>query len=218
MKEFVILGANHFALSMILETLLVKHGPSSIFIYSNTDHNEHKEKGIPYAAPGLTIFERSMSQFEVSDKPCFIAGMSSRSRKAIYEDFSKVVPDHLLEPLIYPNVILASTCEIGFGVRIENNVSINPFAKIGNLAFINRAVTVGHHTNIGNFTNINPGAHITGSCDIGAGVTIGAGAIVNDGISIGEGSIIGSGSVVTRNIPAGVVAFGCPAKIIKEVE
>jgi hypothetical protein len=48
-------------------------------------------------------------------------------------------------------------------------------------------------------------------------VTIGAGATVLDKITIGPGSIIGAGSVVTRAIPAGVVAYGAPAKVIREL-
>jgi acetyltransferase-like isoleucine patch superfamily enzyme len=48
-------------------------------------------------------------------------------------------------------------------------------------------------------------------------VTIGAGATVVDQITIGAGSIIGAGSLVTRDIPAGVIAYGNPAKVIREI-
>jgi acetyltransferase-like isoleucine patch superfamily enzyme len=50
---------------------------------------------------------------------------------------------------------------------------------------------------------------------IGDDVWIGTGVIVLGGISIGEGSVIGAGSLVTRNIPANSIAFGVPAKVIK---
>lgn len=43
---------------------------------------------------------------------------------------------------------------------------------------------------------------------------IGAGTIVTAGVTIGRGSIIGSGSVVTRDIPAGSIAVGAPARVI----
>ena len=38
-----------------------------------------------------------------------------------------------------------------------------------------------------------------------------------DGISIGKNSIIGAGSLVTKDIPANVVAYGFPAKVIKSL-
>lgn len=53
---------------------------------------------------------------------------------------------------------------------------------------------------------------------IGDGVWLGAGAIVCPGVSIGENSVIGAGSVVTRDIPAGVVAYGNPARVAREVD
>jgi maltose O-acetyltransferase len=49
------------------------------------------------------------------------------------------------------------------------------------------------------------------------GVWLGAGALVCPGVSIGEGSVVGAGSVVTRSVPAGVVAYGNPARVIREI-
>jgi maltose O-acetyltransferase len=52
---------------------------------------------------------------------------------------------------------------------------------------------------------------------IGDGVWLGAGAIVCPGVSIGENTVVGAGSVVTRDLPAGVVAYGNPARVAREV-
>jgi acetyltransferase-like isoleucine patch superfamily enzyme len=41
---------------------------------------------------------------------------------------------------------------------------------------------------------------------------------VVDQITIGAGSVIGAGSIVTRDIPAGVIAYGNPAKVVREVQ
>jgi len=48
---------------------------------------------------------------------------------------------------------------------------------------------------------------------IGADCWIGAAAVVM--ADVGEGTTIGAGSVVTKPIPAGVVAFGNPARVAK---
>ena len=45
---------------------------------------------------------------------------------------------------------------------------------------------------------------------------IGAGATILPRIKIGRNVVIGAGAVVTKDIPDSVVAFGSPAKIIKE--
>ncbi len=52
---------------------------------------------------------------------------------------------------------------------------------------------------------------------IGYDVWLGGGVIVCPGVSIGDDSVIGAGSVVTRDVPAGVVAVGNPAKVSRDV-
>ena len=52
---------------------------------------------------------------------------------------------------------------------------------------------------------------------IGKNVWLGAGVIVLPGVSIGDNTVIGAGSVVTKNIPAGCVAYGTPCRVIREI-
>lgn len=52
---------------------------------------------------------------------------------------------------------------------------------------------------------------------IGNRVWIGAGAVILPGVTIGDDSVIGAGSVVTKDIPAGVVAFGNPCRVQREI-
>jgi len=49
---------------------------------------------------------------------------------------------------------------------------------------------------------------------IGRGVFIGARAIILKGVTIGDRAIIGAGAVVTKDVPAGAVAGGNPARIL----
>ncbi len=52
---------------------------------------------------------------------------------------------------------------------------------------------------------------------IGNNVWIAANVVVIGGVSIGDGAVIGAGSVVTRDIPAGYVAFGSPCKPVRPI-
>ena len=46
---------------------------------------------------------------------------------------------------------------------------------------------------------------------------IGANSTILPGVEIGEGALVGAGSVVVRDVPAGVVVAGSPARVIKQV-
>ena len=48
-------------------------------------------------------------------------------------------------------------------------------------------------------------------------VWLGGGAIVCPGVTIGQDTVVGAGAVVTRDLPAGVVAVGNPARVLREI-
>ena len=47
--------------------------------------------------------------------------------------------------------------------------------------------------------------------------SIGSGSTILCGVEIGEGAIVGAGSVVTKNVPAGSIVAGNPARILRQV-
>ena len=53
---------------------------------------------------------------------------------------------------------------------------------------------------------------------IGDNVHLGEYVVILKGVTIGSGSVIGAGSVVTRSIPAGCIAAGNPAKVIRKFD
>ena len=53
---------------------------------------------------------------------------------------------------------------------------------------------------------------------IGDNVWLGGGAIVCPGVTIGDDTVVGAGAVVTRDLPAGVVAMGVPARVVRDID
>jgi acetyltransferase-like isoleucine patch superfamily enzyme len=49
---------------------------------------------------------------------------------------------------------------------------------------------------------------------IGDGVWVGAKSSLLKGVTLGDGCIVGANSVVTRDVPAGAIAVGAPARIV----
>ena len=56
----------------------------------------------------------------------------------------------------------------------------------------------------------------TNPVHIGNHVWIGTRVTILNGVNIGEGAVIAAGSLVTKDVPAGSLVGGVPAKVIKE--
>jgi maltose O-acetyltransferase len=52
---------------------------------------------------------------------------------------------------------------------------------------------------------------------IGDNVWLSGGVIVCPGVTIGDDTVVGAGAVVTRDLPAGVLAVGTPARVLREI-
>ncbi|HSK27610.1 MAG TPA: sugar O-acetyltransferase [Jiangellales bacterium] len=52
---------------------------------------------------------------------------------------------------------------------------------------------------------------------VGDNVWLGGGVIVCPGVTIGADTVVGAGAVVTRDLPAGVVAVGNPARVVRPI-
>lgn len=68
-----------------------------------------------------------------------------------------------------------------------------------------------------NAMNIKHGTFSFGSIKVRKNARIGAYSIILPGVEIGEGSIIGASSVVADDIPPFCIAFGSPAKVVREL-
>ena len=50
---------------------------------------------------------------------------------------------------------------------------------------------------------------------IGDNVWLGGGVIVLPGVTIGDDTVVGAGAVITKDLPAGVLAVGNPARVVR---
>ncbi len=116
------------------------------------------------------------------------------------------------------SVTIGDNCYIGFGARIRGDYGE---ILIGDGSIVEDNCVIHARPNerciIGNRVTIGHGS-ILHNCTIHDFAVIGMGAIISDYAIIGEWSVLGEGTVVPNNkqIPAGKVAVGVPAKVIAD--
>lgn len=118
------------------------------------------------------------------------------------------------------NCNICSHCLIENDVVIGNNVTIKCGVQIWDGIELEDNVFVGSNVT---FTNDKyPRSHNSSwqlmRTKVCKGATIGAGATILPGLTIGENAMVGAGSVVTKDIPAGELWVGNPARFLKRIK
>jgi acetyltransferase-like isoleucine patch superfamily enzyme len=145
--------------------------------------------------------------------------------------------------VIYAGVTIGSAFQCGHGAMIRENNVIGDNCSVGTNAVMEPGNRIGDRTRIhsgcflenvtlGNDVFVGPNVvftddphppcvectHTVGGATVEDGAAIGANSTLLPAVRIGAGALVGAGSVVTKDVEAGMVYAGNPAKRIKPVD
>ncbi|HEX7744620.1 MAG TPA: sugar O-acetyltransferase [Micromonosporaceae bacterium] len=114
-------------------------------------------------------------------------------------------------------------CDYGYHIRIGAGCFLNFGAVLLDAA----PITIGSDVQLGPYVQLLTPTHpleagarrakweAAEPITIGDNVWLGGGVIVLPGVTIGPDTVVGAGSIVTRDLPAGVLAVGNPARVVR---
>ncbi len=128
-----------------------------------------------------------------------------------------------LEARIEPGAMIRDHVTIGKQAIVMMGAVINIGAVVGDATMIDMNVVLGARATIGARCHIGAGAVIAGVLEppsatpviIEDDVLVGANAVVLEGVRVGQGAVVAAGAIVTKDVEAGTVVAGSPAKFIK---
>jgi len=128
---------------------------------------------------------------------------------------------------------IGDNTKIGTFVEIQKNAKVGRNCKISSHTFICEGVTIEDDVFVGHgvmfINDLYPRATAAGGglqtesdwavspTLVQKGASLGSGATILGNVVIGENSIVGAGSVVTKNVPAGTIVAGNPARVLRKL-
>jgi len=139
------------------------------------------------------------------------------------------IPSHVIRNFAYrvSGMKISGTMHMWARFNNPKNIEIGKDSIIGDHVFLDgrEMLRIGSHVDIASEVQIYNAEHnihspyfeaINQPVTIEDYVFIGPRAIIMPGVSIGRGAVVAGGAVVTKDVPAGIVVGGIPAKPIGE--
>lgn len=118
--------------------------------------------------------------------------------------------------LIHPTAVIGEFVELGEGTMVCAGAVLTVNIKVGKHVIINVNCFIGHDAVIEDYVTLAICTNVMGEVTVGEGCYVASGVTIRNRVYIGPKTIIGLGSTVVGNLPGGIVALGCPAKVVRE--
>lgn len=127
------------------------------------------------------------------------------------------LPAERYATIVHPSASVGAGCIVGPGSVLLAQTVLTADVAVGAHVAVMPHVVLTHDDVIENSVTFASGVRVSGGVHVGTGAYLGTGALIRESLRVGARSIVGMGSVVLRDIPAGEVWAGNPARLIRFV-
>lgn len=138
------------------------------------------------------------------------------TRQRVWEALQAAAQPGTFPAIVHPSASVATAALIGDGTVVMQGAIVGNGAVVGIGCIVNTGSVLEHQCQLSDFASLAPRAVTGGRVVIGKRTAVSIGATVKHGVAIGADSVVGAASYVHDDIPSGVVAYGVPARIIRQ--
>ena len=172
---------------------------------------DNKETGNYYGVPIIgTDDEAGELKRKYLGVPVVISPFMPSKRKKVYELYASL--GFTFATVISPKATVSRFATIGEGTVILNGVNVAANTHIGRFVKLNTMCNIMHDNVIGDFVTVSPNALTLGYVTIEENAFLGGNCTILPYKKVGAGATVGAGAVVTKDVAAGQVVKGNPAK------
>jgi sugar O-acyltransferase (sialic acid O-acetyltransferase NeuD family) len=118
---------------------------------------------------------------------------------------------------VHPSAVVMANTMLGTGNLICAGAVVITGTRLENDVIVNTGATIDHDCVLRTGAQVASGVHTAGCVTIGRGAFIGVGSVLGPSVTIGDRCIVGAGSVVLSDLPSDVLAFGTPARVVRQL-
>jgi sugar O-acyltransferase (sialic acid O-acetyltransferase NeuD family) len=137
-------------------------------------------------------------------------------RHLMAEKIRSLAPEFVFVNAIHPSAQIAASVQIGEGTAIMAGAVVNSDCSIGALCILNTRSSLDHDSVMQDCSSLAPNVTTGGHVTIGAYAAVSLGASIVHRRQIGKHVVIGAGAVVLKDVPDCSVAYGTPARVVRQ--
>jgi sugar O-acyltransferase (sialic acid O-acetyltransferase NeuD family) len=118
--------------------------------------------------------------------------------------------------LVHASAVVSPHATLAHGVVVMAGAVVGPNCRIATFCVVNTRASIDHDGVMDPYASLAPGAVVGGGVHIGARSAVSIGAVVRDRLRIGHDSVLGANSYLHRDLPAHQLAYGVPARAIRQ--
>ena len=177
-----------------------------------------KPKGTPWAQSEVLGGDDLLADLLTThtDLVFFVALGDNGLRRRVTERILREVSQAKLATCVHPAAVVAADVLVEPGVAAFTGAVIQPGCQLHRGVLVNTGATLDHDCCMESYSSLAPGVTTGGNVHLEQGAVVSLGANIVHGVRVGAHALLGAGALVLDDVPSFAVAYGIPAKVVRQ--